>query len=71
MTAETPIRGQLPLPLEQRPVFGREDFLIADCNREAIALPALPKCPGDPRPMFVNSTRLVANARRALVQQSP
>ncbi|MDP2696917.1 DnaA ATPase domain-containing protein [Thalassospira sp.] len=28
---------QLPLALELRPALGRDDFMVADCNREAVA----------------------------------
>lgn len=28
---------QLPLALEMRPALGRADFMVADCNREAVA----------------------------------
>jgi len=37
MTAERACGGQLPLALEQRPAYGREDFLVADSNRDALA----------------------------------
>ena len=40
-------RAQLALPLDQKPAYGREDFLIADCNREALAwIEAWPRWPG-------------------------
>ena len=29
--------GQLPLPLPHRPALGREDFLVAPCNADAVA----------------------------------
>ena len=28
---------QLPLALEMRPALGRDDFMVADCNSEAVA----------------------------------
>lgn len=38
---------QLPLPLDQEPAYGREDFLVADCNREALDwIEAWPRWPG-------------------------
>ena len=43
MTAE----AQLPLALEQRPAYGREDFLAADSNRDALRwVDAWPGWPG-------------------------
>ncbi len=43
MAAET----QLPLALEQRPAYGREDFLVADSNRDALRwVDAWPDWPG-------------------------
>ena len=39
--------AQLPLPLDGEPAYGREDFLAADCNREALAwIEAWPRWPG-------------------------
>ena len=29
---------QLPLPLETRPALGREDFIVAEANRDAVAM---------------------------------
>lgn len=47
MTASGPRSGQLPLPLEQRPAYGREDFLVADSNRDALTwIEAWPDWPG-------------------------
>ena len=38
---------QLPLPLDPTPAYGREDFLVADCNREALGwIDAWPRWPG-------------------------
>lgn len=38
---------QLPLALPHRPALGREDFLVADCNQEAVAwLDLWPNWPG-------------------------
>lgn len=38
---------QLPLALPHRPALGREDFLVADCNRDAVAWVDLwPNWPG-------------------------
>ena len=40
-------RAQLALPLDRKPAFGRNDFLTADCNREALAwIEAWPEWPG-------------------------
>ncbi len=40
-------RAQLALPLDQKPAYGRTDFLTADCNREALAwIEAWPDWPG-------------------------
>ena len=39
--------AQLPLPLDPTPAYGREDFLVADCNREALGwIDAWPRWPG-------------------------
>lgn len=47
MASDRRRRAQLALPLEQKPAFGREDFLVADCNREALDwIDAWPRWPG-------------------------
>ena len=47
MASDRPGGAQLSLPLDQRPAYGRDDFLIADCNREALAwIEAWPRWPG-------------------------
>lgn len=47
MASDRGQRAQLALPLELKPAFGREDFLVADCNREALAwIEAWPRWPG-------------------------
>ena len=47
MASDRPQRAQLALPLEQKPAYGRQDFLTADCNREALAwIEAWPRWPG-------------------------
>ena len=39
--------AQLALPLDAEPAYGREDFLVADCNRAALAwIEAWPSWPG-------------------------
>ena len=51
-TAPAPMKArarsiQLPLALEQRPAYGREDFLVAESNRDALAwIEAWPDWPG-------------------------
>lgn len=44
-------RGQLALDLGHRPALGREDFLVAPCNREAVAW--LDRWPEWPAPVLV------------------
>ena len=47
MASDRPRRAQLALPLDQKPAYGRKDFLTADCNREALAwIEAWPDWPG-------------------------
>ena len=47
MTGDRPDSAQLPLPLDPRPAYGRDDFLVADCNRDALAwIDAWPGWPG-------------------------
>lgn len=47
MASDRPLGAQLALPLDQKPAYGREDFLTADCNREALAwIEAWPDWPG-------------------------
>lgn len=47
MASDRPRRAQLALPFDQKPAYGRKDFLIADCNREALAwIEAWPDWPG-------------------------
>lgn len=37
MSSDRPGGAQLSLPLDPRPAYGRDDFLVADCNRDALA----------------------------------
>ena len=47
MASDRQRSAQLALPLDQEPAYGREDFLTADCNREALAwIDAWPDWPG-------------------------
>ena len=47
MTSDRPGGAQLSLPLDPRPAYGRDDFLVADCNRDALAwIDAWPGWPG-------------------------
>ena len=47
MASDRPAAAQLPLPLDRRPAYGRDDFLVADCNRHALAwIEAWPRWPG-------------------------
>ncbi len=51
MASDRPRSAQLALPLDQKPAYGREDFLTADCNREALAW--IEAWPGWPGPLAV------------------
>ena len=47
MTSDRPGGAQLSLPLDPEPAYGRDDFLAADCNRDALAwIDAWPRWPG-------------------------
>ena len=47
MASDRARRAQLALPLDQKPAYGRQDFLTADCNREALGwIETWPDWPG-------------------------
>jgi chromosomal replication initiation ATPase DnaA len=45
------VSRQLPLELPHRPAFGTEDFLVADCNRAAVAW--IDRWPDWPAPLLI------------------